>query len=197
MFTYGFWFYEELVDKVGVDGGKHRGQPFDHYMDLETPDHNIFTVKVTSYRLELFKRSPKCVSCDRVGSIWLLQAHHRREPPHLNLYHLGEPLEQWKRSTVDGLVLMTKDHIIPRSRGGPSNLTNYQTMCSICNGNKGDQMPKLSKEYDNVFDKASAGPGGNRPQSKDRSSIQGQISEDRSLDAERFACALFDPTRSV
>ncbi len=62
------------------------------------------------------------------------------ETPHLNLYHVQEEEEkgEWKNLAKDGMVLMTKDHIIPRSKGGPTTLENLQTMCSICNGKKGN-----------------------------------------------------------
>lgn len=30
-------------------------------------------------------------------------------------------------------VLMTKDHIIPKSKGGANDISNYQTMCKRCN----------------------------------------------------------------
>lgn len=54
---------------------------------------------------------------------------------HLNLYAL--------KLLQDGSfreVLMTKDHIIPRAKGGKDIMSNYQTMCSICNGNKADNL---------------------------------------------------------
>lgn len=139
LITYGFWLYEELRDKVGVGPGKHRGDPTDSYIELENPHGQVFVVKVSSLRLELFRRNPKCVSCERVGSLWMLQAHRSNEAPHLNLYHVGDEVQEWKRLAQDGLVMMTKDHIIPRSRGGPTNLENLQTMCTICNGKKGQR----------------------------------------------------------
>jgi 5-methylcytosine-specific restriction endonuclease McrA len=40
---------------------------------------------------------------------------------------------------------MTKDHIIPRSHGGPTNWENLQTMCSICNGKKGGRLLHAGK----------------------------------------------------
>ncbi len=140
MYTYGFWFYEELVDRIGLGGGKHHGDREDTYILLDTPNHGSFEVKTSSYRLELFRQNPKCVSCHRIGHLWMLQAHHPNERPHLNLFHAGEPVEEWKKLSVDGLVMMTKDHIIPRSQGGPTNWDNLQTMCAICNGKKGNQM---------------------------------------------------------
>ena len=140
LITYGYWFYEELRDRVGVAPGKHRGDHLDSYIDLSIPTGETFQVKVSSLRLELFRQNPKCVTCDRVGVLWMLQAHRLVEPPHLNLYHVGEPSEEWKNLSVDGCVLMTKDHIIPRSRGGPTTLENLQTMCAICNGKKGQHL---------------------------------------------------------
>jgi hypothetical protein len=50
------------------------------------------------------------------------------ESPHANLYGVGR----------DGkLVLFTKDHIQPKSKGGSNNLWNLQTMCETCNCEKG------------------------------------------------------------
>lgn len=140
MFTYGFWFYEELAEKVGTRPGKHHGDHTDSFLELDTPNYGILKTKVSSYRMELFRQNPKCVSCERIGSLWILQSHHAKEPPHLNLYHVGEEIEEWKNLSKDGLVMMTKDHIIPRSAGGPTNWGNLQTMCTICNGKKGSRM---------------------------------------------------------
>ena len=47
------------------------------------------------------------------------------------------------------LVLMTKDHIIPKSKGGIECITNYQPMCLKCNQEKGDiHTPVRTKQVD-------------------------------------------------
>lgn len=35
---------------------------------------------------------------------------------------------------------MTKDHIIPKSKGGADDISNYQTMCERCNEAKGNRL---------------------------------------------------------
>lgn len=35
---------------------------------------------------------------------------------------------------------MTKDHIVPKSKGGPDKIENYQTMCTECNCIKGSKL---------------------------------------------------------
>lgn len=85
-------------------------------------------VKTCSLRLQVFKQNLCCVSCGVAGSIFRLQRQpNRSEAPHLNLYGFKE--EKW--------VLMTQDHIKPRSRGGKDCLQNLQTMCTECNERKG------------------------------------------------------------
>jgi len=144
MLTYGFWFYHELQDLVGTRPAKHRGDNGDSYIELVTP-HGILEAKTSSYRLELFRQNPRCVSCHRIGTLWMLEAHHRGEPPHLNLYHVEDgEVKEWKNLSRDGLVMMTKDHIIPKSRGGLTTISNLQTMCSICNGKKGNTLNYLN-----------------------------------------------------
>jgi 5-methylcytosine-specific restriction endonuclease McrA len=49
--------------------------------------------------------------------------------PHINMYHV-EP--------NGSLMLMTKDHIVPSSKGGSDHIDNLQTMCSKCNSKKGN-----------------------------------------------------------
>ena len=57
----------------------------------------------------------------------ILDINHGDQSPHFNLY-----AEENAR-----LVLMTKDHILAKSKGGTDELANYQTMCSTCNNLKG------------------------------------------------------------
>lgn len=89
-----------------------------------------FRLKVKSDRLVLFKeKGLGCVSCDLVGSFFALE-NHNGETPHLNLYALGKNGRE---------VLMTKDHIRPKAKGGPNAMANYQPMCADCNGKKADK----------------------------------------------------------
>jgi 5-methylcytosine-specific restriction endonuclease McrA len=84
-------------------------------------------VKTGSHRLQLFRKNRKCVHCGVVGTHFVLEQDFNHARPHLNLY------------TDDG-ILMTKDHIIPKSKGGKNDLSNYQTMCERCNAKKADSM---------------------------------------------------------
>lgn len=92
-------------------------------------DGNSF--KRVSQRLMLFRDNCFCVDCGIEGTVFLLQKRFRDDSPHMNLY------------AVDGsgkLILMTKDHVLPKSRGGRDVMENYQTMCQICNTRKGSQL---------------------------------------------------------
>jgi len=97
---------------------------------------NTYLVKMHSARYKMFVDNIACVRCGIVGTHFNLErmtdgVSHRA---HFNLYgihpHTGEE------------VLMTKDHILPRSKGGKDNLSNYQTMCAICNGEKGNDLER-------------------------------------------------------
>jgi 5-methylcytosine-specific restriction endonuclease McrA len=86
-------------------------------------------VKTHSMRLHLFRQNPTCVVCGLTGSIFLLELSPGQQRPHLNFY-----AEQGS-----GVTLMTKDHIVPRSKGGSDYLQNLQTMCVTCNFLKADK----------------------------------------------------------
>lgn len=91
----------------------------------------VYSVKLTSARLQLFRQSLICVGCQLIGSVFRLQLAEkdiRTIVPHINLY--GSKDNRW--------ILFTKDHIIPKSKGGKNILSNYQTMCYECNFTKGN-----------------------------------------------------------
>lgn len=92
------------------------------------PDGNKFKF---SDRLEMFATKGRtCVTCGIVGTTFVLETPHLDVTPHINLYAIGD----------DGaFVLMTKDHIHPKSKGGPNLLSNYAPMCSPCNERKGNK----------------------------------------------------------
>lgn len=89
--------------------------------------YNNFNVKLSSQRLITFKHNNVCVCCGITGVKILLQATGDQQSPHFNMYAEDNGHD----------VLMTKDHIIPKSKGGKDELSNYQTMCHRCNETKG------------------------------------------------------------
>lgn len=148
MITYGIWFYHELRDRIGAFC--QNGHLGTKCITMETPNYGNFSVKVSSLRTQLFSQDPKCATCHRVGSLWMLQSHTKHDTPHLNLYHIieeGEVIEkQWRKSVVDGLILITKDHIIPISKGGLTEMHNLRTLCCVCNLKKGNQSLRLEQQ---------------------------------------------------
>lgn len=110
---------------------------------------NIKNITICGYRIKLdtdryenfLKNGIVCKHCGIVGTKAFIERNTRNdnpskskgedyEMPHINIY--GE--------RADGsLVLFTKDHIFPRSKGGKDSVDNYQTLCEKCNGNKRDK----------------------------------------------------------
>lgn len=106
----------------------------------------VFQVRMNSDRYHVFKANNKCVSCGLEGTKMILDMNPGDNSPHFNLY--GEE---------DGrLILMTKDHILAKSRGGGDVINNYQSMCATCNNLKGaydltlEHCRELRRLYDNA-----------------------------------------------
>lgn len=90
---------------------------------------NLFFVKLNTLRLQCFAKSLSCILCGIKGEYFLLQRlKGSNETPHLNLYAVNSEGER---------VLMTKDHLVPKSKGGKDTLDNLNTMCFPCNVLKG------------------------------------------------------------
>ena len=98
---------------------------------IEEVQHRI---RFRSVRLQCFKRSKVCVGCGLEGTIMSLDVFKSKSKvasAHFNLYAID---------SSGKTRLMTKDHIIPRSKGGKNHLDNMQTMCDRCNVAKGSRM---------------------------------------------------------
>jgi 5-methylcytosine-specific restriction endonuclease McrA len=89
-----------------------------------------YRVWMNSARYHLFLRSRVCAGCGIDGTVFLLEQSGPGDADraHFNLY---------ARTPNGALVLMTKDHIHPKSKGGRNALDNYQPMCFPCNIAKG------------------------------------------------------------
>ena len=57
--------------------------------------------------------------------------------------HLNEQGEIVHYDENGDEVLMTKDHIVPKSKGGKKHVSNNQPMCKMCNEKKGASFPSM------------------------------------------------------
>lgn len=94
-----------------------------------------FKVRMDSMRYKVFARSLYCIKCNIKGSVFLLQRIEDKsinnDTAHFNLY---------AKDDNGNLILMTQDHIIPKSKGGKDHLNNLRTMCSSCNCKRGNNI---------------------------------------------------------
>ena len=91
-----------------------------------------FKVRVRSLRyMTFYQKGTTCSKCGRKGSYFKLEGDKNNETrKHFNLYS-------------EDNILMTKDHIIPKSKGGKDKVSNMQTMCILCNMEKGNETDIL------------------------------------------------------
>lgn len=118
-------------------------------LDLKTfkkvrRDFDGHAIKMGSHRYWTFsEKGCTCVECGLEGTFFVKEKNPdvTRETYHFNLYAIDDEGDE---------VLMTKDHIVPVSLGGPNHVSNYQTMCLPCNVAKSDSyegpMPPALEE---------------------------------------------------
>lgn len=90
------------------------------------------SMKMYSDRLKVFsKKGIRCVTCGIEGIVFYKEKKKEDKNFHFNLYGFNKIGEE---------VLMTKDHIIPKSKGGKNFIDNYQPMCVDCNSRKNNKV---------------------------------------------------------
>lgn len=102
--------------------------------------HNIphyTTVKMGAHRYQLFAlKGTDCVKCGIKGKFFALERAivYDTLKFHFNLYGIDN---------CNNEVMITKDHIIPKSKGGKNTLDNYQPLCYRCNQHKGNKIENV------------------------------------------------------
>lgn len=91
-----------------------------------------FKFRTSTHSHLLFaEQGRECVGCGIEGVMFIIETEFKDKRPHATLYAVDD----------NGDVrLMTKDHIIPKSKGGINRQSNYQVMCQKCNNEKADKV---------------------------------------------------------
>jgi len=88
-------------------------------------------INMASDSYKVFFNNRKCVKCSIEGQLMAMEKGENDISYHFNMYGIDEFGHE---------VLMTKDHIVPKSKGGNNSLSNLQTMCVKCNNKKGNNI---------------------------------------------------------
>ena len=126
---------DEVFNLLGEDTLKETGK----LIKSDSIEFNGYQIYKDSWRYRTFyQKGLRCACCGRIGTYFKLKTDSKNiERAHFNLF------------SEDG-TLMTKDHIIPRSKGGPDCIENFQTMCEECNSKKRDIMPEIIPDVELV-----------------------------------------------
>ena len=116
---------EEVEEKV-------KDVLFEKKRNLSKVDFDGDMIKGNSQRYQtFFTKGCRCVKCGIEGKYFVKEKHLKDISFHLNLYAIDENEKE---------ILMTKDHIITKSKGGANDISNYQTMCKKCNEAKENRL---------------------------------------------------------
>jgi len=107
------------------------------YIGLKTVrDYDGHEVKMWSQRYFVFRNNLSCVRCGLTGEFFALERDRYNNTNNGNRFHFN----LYGYDNDKNEIMLTKDHILPKSKGGTDTLDNYQTMCIVCNQNKGDDL---------------------------------------------------------
>lgn len=109
---------EEVLPHIGKSNHKFWSNSHNRYVE----------VRCAGIRNLLWLKGTDCVCCNLKGTHFLIESAGLWNP-HLNLY--------------SDKILLTADHITPKSLGGETNLENLQVLCAHCNTMKGNKIISL------------------------------------------------------
>ena len=119
--------------------------PFIRYGISVLPVHRVYEgeeVRMNTATLKTFAlHGTKCTKCGLEGLYFALERTPNNKQDnkfHFNLYGKNDQGDE---------ILFTKDHIMPKSKGGKSTQENLQTMCQLCNQDKGAKVPAVHHTY--------------------------------------------------
>lgn len=127
---------DEVFSMIGDEYLNRNNDRNKHQHDIDVDGFNVRPISLRY--MTFYQKGTKCVCCGKEGTYFQLDRDRDENGPesrrHFNLY-------------ADDGTLMTKDHIVPKSKGGLDVVSNMQTMCYPCNKAKGAFYPGLEKEY--------------------------------------------------
>lgn len=94
------------------------------FLDVTSRPVKLEITSLLTHRVLNLVNNHKCVTCKREIAYYRVEDNTDGNGYHLNAYSHDHRM-------------MTRDHIIPRSKGGIDDISNYQLMCSPCNKSKG------------------------------------------------------------
>ena len=120
----------ERVKLLDLDNGLELIEQLSNNKPVEALGYE-FTKKST--RLRLFQNGHLfCCKCGVEGTHWYIERDLRNGHDRFGLQFYG-------KNKAGQEVMLTWDHIIPKSMGGNDSLSNAQTMCLACNAGKGNE----------------------------------------------------------
>ena len=122
----------EVFGMIGEDNLLRRDARLKKTKDIEVDDFNVHLI--TLRYMTFYQKGTACVCCGKVGTHFKLCGEESTTRRHFNLF-------------ADDGTLITKDHILPKSKGGEDVVENLQPMCEKCNIAKGNYHPDVKFRY--------------------------------------------------
>ena len=119
--------------RVGIITPKELFEIFDTKTIKEEILFGVVT-KINHIKYQIYRdKGLKCVNCGIEGNYFAAEATKNRKKPKIFCFHLYHKTEEGKE------IMMTIDHILPKSKGGTMAISNLQPMCIVCNMMKGSR----------------------------------------------------------